>query len=671
MWLRLSVCRLSWVASTVVVLVLGTVFAAEPGHWRDQGVVHVAKSPHARLRSVPVRAVKLGDGLWKERQRVTADRSIPTMLDLLEANGVIDNFRRLTKGKKVPRTGPLFTDSDIYKWIEAAAFVLQAEDRPELRAKVEEMIDEIVAAQEPSGYLNTYYVEERRNLRFQEIDRSHETYCLGHLLQGAIAYYRATGSRRLLDAGKRFVHYLLEIGGPGKQPIASDHPEIEMALVELYRTEGDPRYLELAGYFLRGDERLKYDRGRIVYLFFGIPFTQRTRLEGHAVRAMYACSGATDYYLETGDKAYWDTLERLWEDLTRRKMYITGGVGSRASGEAFGEAYELPNLLAYTESCAAIGNFFWNWRMLLATGDARFADVMERALYNGVNSGMSIDGTLYCYRNPLELTGDPNERIRNPWYRTTCCPPNLERVFASLPGYMYTTSREGLWVHLYHSSQLDWRLEDGTPIQVEQQTRYPWEGNVKITVRPAKPAEFTLFVRIPGWCERARLSVNGKPIDRQPVPGRYEALKRRWQAGDVVELDMLMEPQLIVANPRVGDDRQKVAVQRGPLVYAIEGIDHPDVPSIFDVELVPSRPFVAEWRGDLLGGVMVIRHQGRVPTRPSTELPLYSRLSDSLGVVSYRDVSLTLIPYYTFANRGPSAMAVWIPLAMECKLPAQ
>lgn len=649
--------------------VSGLVRAQEQPLWREQGVVSVRRSPYARLHDVPVRAVRIREGFWAARRRVNAERSIPTMLELLEANGVIDNFRRLTGKKNVPRTGPLYTDSDIYKWIEAAAWVLHTDDRPDLRAKIEEAIDEIVAAQEPSGYLNTYYVDERKNLRFQEMDRGHELYCLGHLLQGAIAYYRATGSRRLLDAGIRFVNYLIETSGPGKRPLLTGHPELEMALVELYRTEGDKRYLELAGYLLGGDERLKLSRGQIIYMFSGIPFVQRTQLEGHAVRAMYACSGATDYYLETGDRAYWQTLERLWEDLVRRKMYITGGVGSRAQGEAFGEAYELPNARAYTESCAAIGNFFWNWRMLLATGEARFADVMERALYNGINSGMSLDGTLYCYRNPLELSGNPEEKIRNPWYRTTCCPPNLERVLASLPGYLYSTSQEGLWVHLYENSELDWRLEDGTPLRVEQQTRYPWEGKVRLVVYPARPAEFTLYVRIPGWSEDSEVRVNGAVVEAEVRPGTYLPLKRRWQAGDQVELAFDMEPRLTVANPRVGENRQKAALERGPLVYALEGLDQPPLPSLFDVELVAGREFVPEWRSELLGGIMVIRHRGRVPEQPWSEGPLYRRLEvSSQPPVRYRDVELRLIPYYTFANREPSPMMVWVPLAVECKL---
>jgi uncharacterized protein len=303
-----------------------------------------------------------------------------------------------------------------------------------------------------------------------------------------------------LNAGLRFVdNFLLPGYGPAANqgPIVAGHPEIEMSLIELYRTTGNRRYLELAGYILHGDPRIPLKEQQITYMFCGIPFTSRTKLEGHAVRAMYACCGATDYYLETGDPAYWKTLNLLWDDLAEHQLYVTGGVGARSEGEAFGNAYELPNERAYGESCAAIGNMMWNWRMLSASGDAKFTDVMERALYNGINSGMSLDGKLYCYRNPLAFDPASGDKIRNPWYDTTCCPPNLERTFAALPGYFYSTSPEGVYVHFYDNSELQWQLENGARLAIKQTTQYPWEGAVHLTVTPASPQEFTLFVRIP------------------------------------------------------------------------------------------------------------------------------------------------------------------------------
>lgn len=627
--------------------------------WRRQGVLHLERSPHARLHNVPVRAVRLGQGFWSDRRRVNVERSIPTLLELLEQHGVVDNFRRLAGRKQVPRRGPLYTDSDLYKWMEAVSFVLQSQDQPALKAACERLSEEILAAQEPSGYLNTYYVEERRKLRFQEMHRGHELYCLGHLLQAAIAYYRATGSTRLLDGGIRFVNYLNEGFGPAKHPLLTGHPELEMALVELYRTTGDRRQLELAAYLLRGDgERLKLTEQQMTYMFSGKPFTSRRRLEGHAVRAMYACCGATDYYMETGETDYWRTLETLWQDLTRGKMYITGGVGSRAQGEAFGEPYELPNRLAYTESCAAIGNLMWNWRLLAARGESCYADLLERALYNGVNSGMSLTGDLYCYRNPLELSGDPADRIRNPWYDTTCCPPNLERILASLPGYFYSVSGEGLWVHLYHTGVLEWRLADGAALLIRQSTGYPWSGRVDLTIEPESPRQFTLFLRIPAWAAPARVEVNGRA---QPAAaGSYAALKRTWQRGDSVRLSLTMTPRLTAANPLVAENHGKVAVERGPLVYCLEQPDQPGA-SVFDLLIDPGEGFQEEFRGDLLGGVMLLKHKGRAWRTPPAEQPLYA--SWRPGAPATRAAELTLIPYYAFANRGPAAMRVWLPVA--------
>jgi DUF1680 family protein len=552
---------------------------------------------------------------------------------------------------------------------EAVGFALQSGDRPKLRAMTDRIIQEVVAVQEPSGYLNTYYVDLKAKDRMSpEVQRwGHELYNLGHMIQGAIAYYRATGDRTLLNAGIAFVDgYLLPSFGPGadKKPILSGHPEMEMALIELYRTTGDKRHLELAGYILQGDERIKLPQHGYVYHFCGIPFTSRTHLEGHAVRAMYACCGATDYYLETGDQSYWKTLNALWEDLVSDQMYVTGGVGARSSGEAFGDSYELPNFTAYGESCAAIGNMMWNWRMLAATGDAKFADVIERALYNGINSGMSLDGTMYCYRNPLGFDPSGGDQIRNSWYDTTCCPPNLERTFASLPGYFYSTSKDGVYLHLYDNSQLDWHLEDGTGLRVTQKTNYPWDGGADITVSPAKPSEFTFYLRVPGWSDGTQISVNGKAVSGA-TPGQYLALRRRWAAGDVINVKFEMSPKVIEANPRVVDDYGRVAVQRGPLVYCLEQLDQPEGVQLFDVSLdvrqKGASAFQQEFRRDLLGGIVVLKHSGVVSEKSSSHSALYRAYSAEAP--KGRQVELSFIPYYAWANRVGTPMQVWTTVA--------
>jgi hypothetical protein len=631
--------------------------------WKDQGIINTSASPKAKLHSVPIRAVTMGDGFWSQRMRTNVEESIPSLLALLEEHGVVDNFRRLSGRKNQGRRGPLYTDSDLYKWMEAVAFVLQSGDRPQLRETLDKLIDDVLAAQEPSGYLNTYYVGERAKLRFSEMYRSHELYCLGHLLQAAIAYYSATGNRKLLDGGIKYANYVLQTLGPEKKPALTGHPEFEMALVELYRTNGDKRYLDFVNYLFTGEKlRLQLTDDQVKYLFSGIPFTSRRELEGHAVRALYACSGATDYYLETGDAEYRETLDRLWKDLVERKMYITGGVGSYAEGESVGMAYDLPNQRAYAESCAAIANLMWNWRMLAASPDAKYADVMEMALYNGINSGMSLSGTLYCYRNPLEARGD--EDIRQPWYDTTCCPPNLERTFASIPGYLYATSPTGVYVNLYHASTLDWHLEDGTGLKLVQQTKYPWDGDISLKISPAKAATFTLYLRIPAWSGKVTVTLDGKPAPGKLKPGEYFAIHREWNGESTVRLQLDMTPRLLAANPLVREDYGKVAVQRGPLLYCLEQVDQEERGSIFDVTLSASAPpnwgFTSEFRPDILGGIMVLKHQGKATAKPLSEEPLYralGRTPQSEG----KEVNLTFIPYYAWANRLPGAMEVWIP----------
>jgi DUF1680 family protein len=634
-----------------------------PG-WKDQGVENLAKSPHAKLRDIPVRAVTITGGFWGQRREINVTKSIPTMHDLLEANGRMNNFRRLVGKSSAAQIGPVFSDSDVYKWTEAVGFVLQSGDRPELRASAEKLIDEVVAVQEASGYLNTYYQDDRKGLRMlpQTQTTGHELYNIGHMLQGAIAYYRGTGDRRLLDAGIHFVDdFLIPNYGPApKKPIVSGHPEIEMGLIELYRITGDKRQLDLAGYILQGDARVELPERRTIYMFSGTPFTARTKMQGHAVRAMYACCGATDYYLETGDPTYLQTLNTLWNDMTTTKMYVTGGVGSRSDGEAFGDAYELPNFRAYGESCAAIGNMMWNWRMLAVTGDARFTDVIERALYNGINSGMSLDGTLYCYRNPLAFDPSTGDKIRNPWYDVTCCPPNLERTFGSLPGYFYSTSADGIYAHLYDNSELNWHLENGVGLKVVQKTSYPWDGNVEITVAPAEATDFTFYLRIPGWADHAQVAVNSKAV-AGVTPGQYLPIRRRWSPGDAIQLKVEVVSQVIAANPRVADDSGRVAIQRGPLIYCLEEIDQPSGISLSDVAVSPGRrpaeQFQTEFKNDLLGGMVVLHHTGAVYQRGAAEKLLYSRYGgDALRT---QKTSLTFIPYYAWANRQATSMQVW------------
>jgi DUF1680 family protein len=638
--------------------------------WRDQGILHLANSPHAKLKSVPVHAVTIQTGFWSSRRKANLETSIPSMGKLLEVNGRMDNFRRLVGKSDAQQRGPVYSDSDVYKWLEAIGLALQTEDRPELRALADKDIKEVVAVQQPNGYLNTYYVRDKadQSMTPRTQQWGHELYNSGHMIQGAIAYYRGTGDQTLLNAGLKFINdFLLPAYGPedSKKPLMSGHPEMELALIELYRISGDKRHLSLAEYLLRGDSRIPLKPHDYVYHFCGKPFTSRTHLEGHAVRAMYACCGATDYYLETGDETYWKTLTTLWNDLVSSQMYINGGVGARSDGEAFGNSYELPNAQAYGESCAAIGNMMWNWRMLAATGDSRHADIIERALYNGINSGMSLSGTLYCYRNPLAFDPAADEQIRNDWYDTTCCPPNLERTFAALPGNFYSTSSDGLYVHLFDNSELNWRLESGTPIKITQKTDYPWKGTVDFALAPATPVEFTFYVRIPDWTSSARVSINGKPVSGA-VPGTYLPVRRRWNAGDSVKLELDMAPQWIESNSKVVENNGRVALQRGPIVYCLEQLDQQKGIEISEVAVAApakgslSGGFNESYEKDLLDGVVVLRHEGALVQPSAARKALY--FSASAPASTSTKLPLTFIPYYAWANRQPSPMQVWTPI---------
>ena len=613
-----------------------------PSNWKDQGVVYPSISTYCKLHPVPIRAVRVEEGFWKPRIEANRCRGIPRLLEFLEEHGVVDNFRRISGRREVRRRGPLFTDSDLYKWMEGVAFALQSQEDPKLGDALDYIIEDVLSAQGEDGYLNTYFVEERAGERFQRLETDHEFYCCGHLIQAAVAYYRATGRTELLEGARRFADYLTEVFGPDKRQGKSGHPELEMAMVELYRTTEDRKYLDFAGFLL---DQLR--------------FTSLSGMEGHAVRAAYACCGAADYYAESGDRAYREALERLWEDMVKGKIYITGGIGARHDGEAFGESYELPNFRAYAETCAAIANIMWNWRMLLIEGEARFADLMETILYNGFLSGVSLDGTRYFYVNPLASSSGTERRG---WYDCTCCPTNVVRMMASLAGYFYSTSPEGIWIHLYDNSRLDWHLQGGQDISILQKTRYPWEGDIEITVNPGTRAHFALFLRIPGWCREAKVRVEGKGV-LTPQPGSYLKLERTWSPGDVVHLEFPMPVTLIEAHPRLRENLGSLALRRGPIVYCIEGVDNPGIP-VLDVQMLvdpksPERTIAYEFQPGLLGGVTVLRARALMPVNQSRK-PLYRPLRERKPEPR-REVQITLIPYYAWANRGPSPMQVWIP----------
>ena len=645
----------------------------------DERVGSIPPSPFASLRNVPIRAVTLGDGMWLSRFRTNADTSIPAFFRHLEKAGALDKLR----GRKNKARGN--SDADLAKWIEAASYVLQSEENKQIHSLLNEVVADISASAGSSGYLHTRYMK-RMPADLENLKSGGHLYCLGHLLQAAMAYYQATRNEQLLDLFVRYVDNVINQFGPGKQLCWSGHPEIELALVGLYRTTGRKKYLDFARYLLQDVDLTKEENASGIdldHFFAGVPFTSHKELSGHAVCALYVCCGATDYYVETGDSATLQTLLTLWSDLTGRKMYVTGGVGSRPSDEAIGNPYELPNRRGYAETCAAIGNVMWNWRLLNATGQARFADIMELTLYNGFLSGVSLDGRNYFYWNPLSSKPESTKEgyanggqnliaqkkatgigldVRQPYFRTPCCIGNAQRMIASLPGYIYSTSAKGVWIHLYHSSRLNWHLEGGQELILIQSTSYPWENVVEIVFERAPADEFSLFLRIPSWTTSARIIVNGELSRIVRNAGTYCEMPRVWRAKDRVRIEFGMPIRAVHANPRMRENRSCAALQRGPIIYCLESTDHPDI-SVSDI-LLPSdlanvgEQLAAEFESDILGGVVTI--QGSVSAYGSSEIDqrLYSFAPFARNL---RPVTMKAVPYFTWANRGPSEMTVWIP----------
>ncbi len=586
-------------------------------------------SDKTRLRFVPIGAVKMKGGFWKARMDHNLERGIPRLLEHLDSHGVIEAFKLVSGRATGQRQGPYFSDSDLYKWMEGAALALQSYDDPKLKATLDAVIDEVVAAQGEDGYLNTFFTGELFGQRFRNLDHEHELYCAGHLFQAAVAHYRATRDDKLLSCACRFADHLAGYFGHDKHRGVDGHPEVEMALVELYRTTGKRSYLDLAEYFLSQWK-----------------FKDKQEVDGHAVRALYLCCGGVDYFAETGDKEYGAAVERLWNDLTLRKMYVTGGVGSYYAGEAIGWPYDLPNERAYAETCAAIASAMFSYRMLGVTGDSKYADEMERAFYNGVISGVSVDGVSYFYMNPLACYRNYQ---RQEWFGCTCCPTNMVRTLASIPGYMYSTSDEGVWVHLFDNSEVRWKLADGTPFRLKVETMYPWDGKVEITVRLDAPKEFTLFVRIPNWSPDGESNPN--------VENGYLKLHQVWKPGDKAEITKRLSVSLIGSDPRVRSNARQVAVQRGPIVYCAESIDNPGV-AIRDLGL-GAGDFEAAFEPGLLGGVVTLTGEGVVAEELEDRGPLYQPAGAWKGIAK-REAQVKLIPYYAWANRGPSEMAVWM-----------
>ncbi|PYM13600.1 MAG: glycosyl hydrolase [Candidatus Rokuibacteriota bacterium] len=610
------------------------------------GPVDTARSPGAVLKTLDVRATTIDGGFWGERQTVNRQKALPHGLRMLETAGNLDNLR-IAAGRTTGRfRGRVFMDSDVYKWLEAAAWEM-------LRA--------------PSDELRSHYTVAEPGRRWTDLTHGHELYCAGHLIQAAIAYRRAIGDDLLLAIAKRYVDNIHAVFGPGRRVTADGHAEIEMALVELYRETGERRHLDLAAFFLdqRGRDRIGPNRYDSPAAYQDrVPVRDATTVEGHAVRALYLATGVADACLETGDDALLKTLTTQWEDMVERKLYLTGGVGARHLAEAFGQPYELPNDLAYSETCGAIASVMWSWRMLLATGEARYADLIERTLFNAILAGVSLDGERYFYVNPLASDGEPEHLHRGgcrrkPWHLVACCPPNVMRLLASLAHYVATRDATGLQIHQYAAARI---VASGIALRMD--TKYPWAGDVRLHVEAATtgPA-WTLALRVPDWCTSADVRINGRSIAGPAAPGEYVRLERAWARGDVVELSLSMEPRLVEAHPRIESTRGCVAIERGPLVYCLEQADHPGAP-IADLAIDTDARLESAWAPDLLGGVAVVHASGWEVDASAWRHRLY-RPRGTAPRAARRPVALTAIPYCTWANREAGAMRVWIPRVEE------
>jgi hypothetical protein len=642
-----------------------------------------SESPHAKLRTVGLEEVRWTEGFWADRFRQCTAVTLPHLWKLAADPGwghALENLRIAGGLAEGEFAGTDWQDAWVHKWLEAASVARALTGDAHLDGPMEEAVAAVAAAQQPDGYVASQ-VTARGRERFQD-PRHHELYVMGHLITAACVHGRMTGRDDLLAVARRAANYLCDSIIERDPALAHFplNPSLIMAAVELYRTTGENRYLELANALIDGrgaapgGSDLNQDR---------VPLREETRVVGHAVFFTYLYAGAADAYMETGDRPLLDALERLWDDLTGRRIYVTGGVCALHRGfsvrggdvwraddvhEAAGADFELPNATAYNETCAQVGSFMWNWRMLLATGRARYADLMEWTLYNGVLPGIGLDGASWFYTNPLRWHGSEQELLSQdahqrfqpgepPARQHICCPTNVLRTFAELHSYVFAVSDATLWVHLYGGSRFNGELPGGGRMRLSQQTDYPWVGEVRLCVEAAPDGECSLMLRIPRWAEGAELSVNGGPAEA--APGEYAAVRRRWRPGDEVRLHLPMPARLVEAHPRVEAARNQVAVTRGPLVYCLESPDLPEGVRVGEVRIPLDAAFEARFEPDLLGGVVALECRAfRVP-----EGDWSGRLYRPARAGAGEPLTVGLIPCYAWANRGVSEMTVWLPLA--------
>lgn len=625
-----------------------------------------AQAPTRKLEPVNFSQVNITDAFWKPTMEKVATTTLQACIYQTEVKTPrIRNFEKVARNKNEKHEGIFYDDSDVYKALEAIAYSLKTHPDPAIEAKADEWIDKIAAAQLPDGYIGTYYTLGRLQERWSDMSM-HEDYNGGHLLEAAVAYYNATGKRKLLDVAIKFADHFDSQFGPGRKHWVTGHQELELALVKLYRVTHNKKYLDMAHWLLE-ERGHKYAKGYTwtdwkdtAYAQDVVPVRDQKEITGHAVRAMYMYTGAADVAALTGDAGYMKAMNTVWEDVVFRNMYITGGIGSSGNNEGFSNDFDLPNEQAYCETCASVGMVFWNQRMNLLTGDSKFIDVLERSLYNGARDGLSLSGDHFFYGNPLASNG---RHFRREWFGTACCPANIARLVASLGDYVYGASDAGLWVNLFVASNTTVKFGK-VDVPVVMESNYPWEGNVSVTVNPKSAVAFSMNVRIPGWARGEvapgelysfedkstgsfAITVNGKPAAFTMNQG-YATINRTWKKGDKVELVLPMEVRRIVSRPELKQDVERVALQRGPLVYCVEGADNNG--KAWDLILPDGAAFKTAYQKDLLEGVTTIQFQA--PT---------VQISGDGQTVTTEVKTITAIPYYAWCNRGQNPMQVWLP----------
>ncbi|WP_290100180.1 glycoside hydrolase family 127 protein [uncultured Muribaculum sp.] len=620
------------------------------------------------IEPVPFTSVKVADAFWGQRLEASRNTTIPLAFSKCEESGRYDNFVKATMPCDTFKVGGFpFDDTDVYKTIEGASYLLQTYPDKKLEAYIDSVLVLVAAAQEPDGYLNTSYTMNPSHphawmspVKWERVERlSHEFYNLGHMVEGAVAHWRATGKRNFLDIAIRYADCVCREIGQGKWQVdrVPGHQIAEMALAKLYLVTGNESYLKQAKYFL---DRRGYTTRKDEYSQAHKPVVEQDEAVGHAVRAVYMYSGMADVAALTGDSAYVAAINRIWDNIVNKKYYITGGIGARHNGEAFGNNYELPNHEAYCETCAAIGNVYMNHRLFLLHGDSKYYDVLERTLYNGLISGVSLDGGAFFYPNPLASNGGYS---RKPWFGCACCPSNISRFIPSLPGYVYAVRDNDVYVNLFMGN--DARLSvNGKCVDLSQSGNYVWDGKTRIEVRDNRAGEFALKIRIPGWVRNRpvpgclytytdsvpdgfSVCLNGELVDADVQPDGYVSIKRKWKKGDNVDIAFEMRPRFVESHKRVAANRGRVAVERGPVVYCAEWPDNDfDIHSV----LLNTKRELKPEKSDKLCGI----------TQLKTQAQSFGRDAD--GDITVSDVDLILIPYYAWAHRGEGNMSVWLPV---------